>query len=141
MWKGGSEPRLLTPFPRDNRDPRDPGENSEIAQNDVKIDTSASSTLLEIAMVILSCAQVRWLERVTALPCRRQHVPHNFRWKNRYVLDHFFPGLVKGSPIDAPAWWFVHPISEILHQMGPEKRSRRKNTAVLREISLRFFST
>ena len=46
------------------RDPRDPGENSEIAQSDVKIDTSASSTLLEIATVILSCAQVRWLERV-----------------------------------------------------------------------------
>ena len=40
MWKGGSEPQLMTPDNRDPRDPREPGNprmNSFLLQVDVKI--------------------------------------------------------------------------------------------------------
>ena len=42
---------------------------------------------------VSSCAQARWFVRVAALPCGRQHLPLNFRHKNTYVFDRFFPPL------------------------------------------------
>ena len=48
-----------------------------------------SQERLQKSRPLKSCAQARWFVRVTTLPCRCQHVPHNIRWKNTYVSDHF----------------------------------------------------
>ena len=48
VWKGGSEPRLLTPDPRDNRDPRESRMSSILAE----IDAQASKKEQDVALAL-----------------------------------------------------------------------------------------